>query len=146
MFNMLTALTHQLQDMPIPQSTSSPPTAKFNPPTMFTGKASDAKEFINDILNSITLQPCSFSTDLEKSIYISTFFSSFFLNHIYCARGILPKLHITASGGYWRGSEKQAQIKPGLTYESHVGPFSPSHWGDSSKCQAIPACFLHTPQ
>ena len=75
MLDTINLLTQQVQAISISHSTPRSLTAKFNPPSIFTGQAIEVKDFLIDIRNSITLQPHSFHTDSEKSIYMSTFFA-----------------------------------------------------------------------
>src|ERR1700742_2833487 len=73
MLDTINLLTQQVQAISVTRSSPHSTTAKFNPPSTFTGQAIEVKDFLSDIRNSITLQPHSFRTDLEKSIYMSTF-------------------------------------------------------------------------
>jgi hypothetical protein len=75
MLDTINLLTQQVQAISVTRSSPHSTTAKFNPPSTFTGQAIEVKDFLIDIRNSITLQPHSFRTDLEKSIYMSTFFA-----------------------------------------------------------------------
>jgi hypothetical protein len=78
--------------------------------------------------------------------YSLSVLNSFFLDQVYCARGTVPKLHITTTGRYGGESPRQALIKPDRNYESHVSPHSLPLSGGSSRGQVIPTCFKHAPQ
>ncbi|KAF5393803.1 hypothetical protein D9757_000018 [Collybiopsis confluens] len=54
-------------------SSSFSSSIKFNPPTVFTGNATEVKDFLSDIQNSITLQHKSFPSDLHRTIFMSMY-------------------------------------------------------------------------
>ncbi|KAF5388563.1 hypothetical protein D9757_004590 [Collybiopsis confluens] len=49
-------------------SSSSSSSIKFNPPTVFTGNATEVKDFLSDIQNAITLQHKSFPSDFHRTV------------------------------------------------------------------------------
>ena len=71
----------------------------------------------------------------------------FFFSQVYCAKGLLPMLHITSyQVGYGKSRLRKHQSNLVGIYKSHVGSASPPLWGGSLIDQVIPTCFKHAPQ
>ena len=119
MLDTINLLTQQVQAISVARSSPHSTTAKFNPPSTFTGQAIEVKDFLIDIWNSVTLQPHSFCTDPEKSIYMSMFFAP-----------SMPKM--------WFSSVSNI-VKSNFacfcdSFEKHFGNFDPQATANSQLC------------
>ncbi|ESK81033.1 hypothetical protein Moror_16273 [Moniliophthora roreri MCA 2997] len=79
----LEAFTEQIRSLPIPllsvstsDTSSQKGTSTFNKPSIFTGKATQVVGFLQEITDTLYLLCDIYTTDRDKCIYMSTYFSS----------------------------------------------------------------------